>query len=178
MDPDSLEQIMIDQELMKDKLPFLADGMNVEVEFYQDKPLGITLAQNVILYIQETDPLIKGATATSSNKPAIMNNGLRVMVPPYLVSGEKIIVKTEDAIFCQKSRVMQNQVVLINDAIREASKFLHRDYFELENLQSSARSLRVFVDKAKTRVTENLQKRLVNIIKLLFSTRQNWNYRL
>ena len=55
---------------------------------------------------------------------------------------------------------MQNQVVLINDAIREASKFLHRDYFELENLQSSARSLRVFVDKAKTRVTENIQKSL------------------
>lgn len=62
---------------------------------------------------------------------------------------------------------MQNQVVLINDAIREASKFLHRDYFELENLQSSARSLRVFVDKAKTRVTENLQKSLSKYYKTI-----------
>ena len=103
MDPDSFEQIMIDQELMKAKLPFLADGMNVEVEFYQDKPLGIILAQTVILEIQETDPVIKGATATSSYKPAIMNNGLRVMVPPYLVSGEKIIVKTEDATFVKRA---------------------------------------------------------------------------
>ena len=89
MDPDSFEQIMIDQELMKDKLPFFADGMNVEVEFYQDKQLGIILAQTVILYIQETDRVIKGSIATFSYKPAIMNNGLRVMVPPYLVSGEK-----------------------------------------------------------------------------------------
>ena len=62
---------------------------------------------------------------------------------------------------------MQNQVVLINDAIREASKFLHRDYFELENLQSSAKSLRVFVDKAKTRVTENLQKSLSKYYKTI-----------
>ena len=103
MDPDSFEQLMIDQELMKDKLPFLTDGMNVEVEFYQDKPLGIVLAQTVVLEIQETDPVIKGSTVTSSYKPAIMANGLRVMVPPYLVTGEKIIVKTEDATFVKRA---------------------------------------------------------------------------
>ena len=103
MDPDSFEQVMIDQELMKDKLPFLTDGMNVEVEFYQDKPLGIVLAQTVVLEIQETDPVIKGSTVTSSYKPAIMTNGLRVMVPPYLVTGEKIIVKTEDATFVKRA---------------------------------------------------------------------------
>ena len=103
MDPDSFEQVMIDQELMKDKLPFLTDGMTVEVEFYQDKPLGIVLAQTVVLEIQETDPVIKGSTVTSSYKPAIMTNGLRVMVPPYLVTGEKIIVKTEDATFVKRA---------------------------------------------------------------------------
>ena len=103
MDPDSFEQVMIDQDLMKDKLPFLADGMSVEVEFYQDKPLSIVLAQTVILEIQETDPVIKGSTATSSYKPAIMVNGLRVMVPPYLVTGEKIIVRTEDATFVKRA---------------------------------------------------------------------------
>lgn len=62
---------------------------------------------------------------------------------------------------------MQNQVVLINDALREASKFLHRDYFELENLQNSARSIKVFVDKAKTRVSDNLQKSLTKYYKTI-----------
>lgn len=62
---------------------------------------------------------------------------------------------------------MQNQVVLINDALREASKFLHRDYFELENLQNSARSIKVFVDKAKTRVADNLQKSLTKYYKTI-----------
>lgn len=62
---------------------------------------------------------------------------------------------------------MQNQVILINDAIREASKFLHRDYCELENLQSSAKSRRIFVDKAKNRVTENLQKLLSKYYKTI-----------
>ncbi len=62
---------------------------------------------------------------------------------------------------------MQNQVILINDALREASKFLHRDYFELENLQNSARSIKVFVDKAKTRVADNLQKSLTKYYKTI-----------
>lgn len=62
---------------------------------------------------------------------------------------------------------MQNQVVLINDVLREASKFLHRDYFELENLQNSARSIKVFVDKAKTRVADNLQKSLTKYYKTI-----------
>ena len=97
------EQIMIDQEIMKDKLAFLEDGMNVEVEFYQDQPLSVNLAQTVILEITETDPVIKGSTVTSSYKPAIMSNGIRVMVPPYLVTGEKIIVRTEDSTFVKRA---------------------------------------------------------------------------
>lgn len=103
MDPDSFEQVMIEQELMKENLPYLSDGMNVDIEFYQDKPLNIILPQTVILEIQETDPVMKGSTVTSSYKPAIMNNGLRVMVPPYLVQGEKIIVRTEDTSFVKRS---------------------------------------------------------------------------
>ncbi len=103
MDPDSFEQVMVDQEVMKENLPYLEDGMNVDIEFYQDKPLNIILPQTVVLEIQETDPVIKGSTVTSSYKPAIMSNGLRVMVPPYLVQGEKIIVRTEDTSFVKRA---------------------------------------------------------------------------
>lgn len=103
MDPDSFEQVMIDQEIMKDKIAFLEDGMNVEIEFYQDQPMSVSLPQTVILEIIETDPVIKGATVTSSYKPAIMPNGIRVMVPPYLVTGERIIVRTEDSTFVKRA---------------------------------------------------------------------------
>lgn len=103
MDPDSFEQVMIDQELMKEKLPFLTDGMNVEVDFYQDKPLSITLPQTVVLEIEETDPVMKGSTVTSSYKPAVTTRGIKVMVPPYLVPGEKIIVRTEDITFVKRA---------------------------------------------------------------------------
>lgn len=103
MDPDSFEQVMIDQDIMKENLPYLSDGMEVDIESYQDKPLNVILPQTVILEIIETDPVLKGATVTSSYKPAIMSNGLKVMVPPYLVTGEKIIVRTEDTSFVKRA---------------------------------------------------------------------------
>lgn len=104
MDPDSFEQVMLDQELLGEKLPFLEDGMNVEVEFYQEKPLAIRLPKTVILEIVETDPVIKGSTVTSSYKPAVLSNGIKVSVPPYLVTGEKIVVRTEDVTFVERAK--------------------------------------------------------------------------
>ena len=104
MDPESFEQKMIDKNLLKDRLPFLTDAMNVDVEFYQDTPLNIKLPATVIVEISETDPVIKGSTVTSSYKPAILTNGIKIMVPPYLVTGEKIVVKTEDLTFVERAK--------------------------------------------------------------------------
>ncbi len=104
MDPKSFEQMLLDKKLLGEKLPFLNDGMNVDVEFYQEIPLSIKLPKTVIVEIKETDPVIKGSTVTSSYKPAILTNGLRVAVPPYLVTGEKIIVKTEDITFVERAK--------------------------------------------------------------------------
>lgn len=104
MDPNSFEQIMIDSDLMGEKLPFLEDGMNVKIEFYKEKPVFIVLPSTVILEIIETEPVIKGSTVTSSFKPATLSNGVKVSVPPYLVTGEKIVVKTEDASFVERSK--------------------------------------------------------------------------
>lgn len=104
MDPESFEQIMLQADMLGDKLPFLTDGMNVTVEFYQEKALNIKLPQTVLVEVEQTDPVIKGSTVTSSYKPAMLTNGLRVMVPPYLVSGEKIIVKTEDLTFVERAK--------------------------------------------------------------------------
>ncbi len=104
MDPNSFEQVLLDKSLLGDKLPFLTDGMNVDVELYKETPLNIKLPKTVIVEIEETDPVIKGSTVTSSYKPAILTNGLKVAVPPYLVTGEKIVVKTEDLTFAERAK--------------------------------------------------------------------------
>lgn len=104
MDMESYEQIQVNKEIMGDKLPLLVDNMEVTIEFFEEKPLGIELPMTVVLEISETEPHIKGATATSSYKPAIMENGVKVMVPPYVAQGEKIVVKTEDLTFVERAK--------------------------------------------------------------------------
>jgi elongation factor P len=104
MDNENYEQITLPKTIAEDQVDFLQDGMIVEVELYDEKPLSIKLPSTVVLTISETDPTIKGSTVTSSYKPAIMENGIRVMVPPYLSTGEKIVVKTEDATFVERAK--------------------------------------------------------------------------
>jgi elongation factor P len=105
MDLETFEQIHLSQDVVgEENMPYLADNMIVIIESFQEKPLNLRLPATVILEVKETDPVIKGATATSSYKPAIMENGLRVMVPPYLTTGEKIVVKTEDSTFVERAK--------------------------------------------------------------------------
>lgn len=104
MDPETFEQKFIEKSLLADKLPLLTDGMNLDVAFYQDSPISIKLPPNLVVEVEETQPTIKGATVTSSYKPAILTNGLKVMVPPYLNSGEKIVIKTEDLTFVERAK--------------------------------------------------------------------------
>ena len=104
MDPNSFEQLLVDKSLMGDKLPLLTDGMNLEIESYQETPLSIKLPANLIVEVEETDPVIKGSTVTSSYKPAILTNGLKIMVPPYLMSGEKVVIKSEDLTFVERAK--------------------------------------------------------------------------
>lgn len=104
MDTTTFEQITLSKEIMKEKLLFLKDNMKVKIEFYQDTPINIELPQTITAEIVETDAVIKGSTVTSSYKPAILDNGVRVMVPSYLTIGEKIIVKTEDSSFVERAK--------------------------------------------------------------------------
>ena len=104
MDPESFEQMTLDSKLLGEKLPLLTDGMELDVEFYKETPLSMSLPQTVIVDVEETDPVIKGSTVTSSYKKALLTNGLTVMVPPYLVSGEKIVIKTEDLTFVERAK--------------------------------------------------------------------------
>lgn len=104
MDEESFEQISLDLDILEDQLPFLQDGMMVKIEFYQDSPISAKLPSTLIVEVEQTDPVIKGSTVTSSYKPAILKNGVRVMVPPYLTSGEKIVIKMEDFTFVERAK--------------------------------------------------------------------------
>lgn len=103
MDTQSYEQIELQAEFVGDRAAFLQDGMNVVVESHEGKPIGIRLPDQVTLEITETEAVVKGQTAASSNKPAICANGVRVMVPPFVASGEKIIVNTETMEYSERA---------------------------------------------------------------------------
>ena len=95
MDMDTFDQIELDAELLGDRRPFLQDNMTVTVEYYGDEALSMALPQKVTCKIVETEPVVKGQTAANSFKPALLDNGIRVLVPPFVGQDENIVVNTE-----------------------------------------------------------------------------------
>lgn len=104
MDNESYEQIHIKKEMVGDAIQFLQDGMEVNVEQHDGRPLSIALPEKVTLTIATTEPVVKGQTASSSYKPAIMENGARVMVPPFISSGDRIVVSTVDSSYVERAK--------------------------------------------------------------------------
>ncbi len=103
MDLATYEQLELHSEFVGERAAFLQDGMSVRVEMYEDKPIGITLPDQVVLKITEADPVVKGQTVSSSYKPAVMENGVRVMVPPFIDAGERIVVDTNEITYIRRA---------------------------------------------------------------------------
>ncbi len=97
MDLESYEQIALPEDFVGEPVRFLQENMNVEIELYEGEPIGVTLPETVVLTIAEADAVVKGQTASSSYKPAVLENGVRVMVPPHIGAGIKIVVDTASA---------------------------------------------------------------------------------
>ena len=95
MDTETYEQIELSSELLGERRPFLQDGMTIVVEFYEDEALNATLPQKVTCNVVETEPVVKGQTAANSFKPAILDNGVKVMVPPFIAQDEQVVINTE-----------------------------------------------------------------------------------
>ena len=95
MDSETFEQIALPADLLGDRRPFLQDGMVVTVEYYGEEALNVSLPQKVVCTVAETEPVVKGQTAANSYKPAILDNGVRITVPPFVGSDEAIVVNTE-----------------------------------------------------------------------------------
>lgn len=103
MDQENYEQIELPKEFVGERSAFLQDGMTVMLESFEGKPIGITLPDQVTLEITEAEPVVKGQTAASSYKPAVLENGVRVMVPPFVGTGEKIIVDTNELTYVKRA---------------------------------------------------------------------------
>ena len=104
MDPETFEQTLIPTDLLGDQAAFLQDNMTVTVDLVEADPVGIRLPATVILEVMEADPVVKGQTATSSYKPAKLSNGVKCQVPPFIKSGERIVVRTEDSTYVERAR--------------------------------------------------------------------------
>ncbi|MCK5748694.1 MAG: elongation factor P [Oricola sp.] len=103
MDTETYEQLELQKDFVGDRAAFLQDGMMVTVEMHEEKPIGISLPDQVVLKIVEADPVVKGQTAASSYKPAVMENGMRVMVPPFIETGERILVDTNEITYLRRA---------------------------------------------------------------------------
>lgn len=92
MDQENYEQINLPIDLVGDAAAFLQDGMVVTLEMYEERPISVALPDQIEATIAETEAVVKGQTASSSYKPAILDNGVRVMVPPHITAGTRIVV--------------------------------------------------------------------------------------
>src|SRR3954453_2301972 len=94
MDKDTYEQVHLPRDLIGEPAAFLQDGMDVLMELYNDRPISVQMPSQIEATIVEADAVVKGQTASSSYKPAILDNGGRVMVPPHIASGTRVVVDT------------------------------------------------------------------------------------
>ena len=103
MDKETYEQIEISTDFLGEKISLLQDGMDVEIESHDELPINIAFPDQITLKIIETEPTVKGQTAAASYKPAELENGLRIMVPPFVQVDENIIINTEDLTYVKRA---------------------------------------------------------------------------
>ncbi len=103
MDTETYEQIELPAEILGDRRPFLQDGMTAVIEYYESEALNATLPQKVTCKVVETEPALKGQTASKSFKPALLDNGVRVMVPPFVGPDEDIVINTETMEYSERA---------------------------------------------------------------------------
>ena len=102
MDTETYEQIQLPADLLGDAVEFLQDGMQVLLELWEERPISVQLPEQVEAEIVEADAVVKGQTASSSYKPAVLDNGVRVMVPPHIESGTRIVVDVYERTYVGK----------------------------------------------------------------------------
>ncbi len=105
MDNETFEQITLNEEQIGTEfIPFLQEGMTVTIESFEETPLGVRLPDTVVLQVTDTEAVVKGQTAASSYKPALLENGLRTTVPPHIEAGTRVVVSTADGSYVERAK--------------------------------------------------------------------------
>jgi elongation factor P len=104
MDQETFEQMTLPKDLLGDRLPFLQEGMVLTVQTYEGRPLMARLPETAVLEVVQADPVVKGQTAAASYKPAVLENGVRIMVPPHIEAGTKVVVNIAEATYVERAK--------------------------------------------------------------------------
>lgn len=104
MNNETFEQLTLSADLIGDQAAYLQEGMKVMLSIFNDTAVGIQLPQRVTFEIVDTEPVVKGQTASSSYKPATLSNGARVMVPPHIQAGTRVVINTEDGSYIERAK--------------------------------------------------------------------------
>jgi elongation factor P len=104
MDNENYEQLIVNREMIGEPADFLSEGMICTIQLYEGAPLGVELPQTVVMKVVEADPVVKGQTASSSYKPGKLENGRRVMLPPHVGAGTRIVVNTGDGSYLERAK--------------------------------------------------------------------------
>jgi elongation factor P len=103
MDKETYEQVALPKDLLGEAAAFLQDGMDVIMELYEEKPISVQLPDQIEATIVEADAVVKGQTASSSYKPAVLDNGVRIMVPPHIASGTRVVVDVYEQAYVRRA---------------------------------------------------------------------------
>jgi elongation factor P len=104
MEPSSYEQVTVPEELVGEMAVYLQDGMTVTLSTHEGVPIAMELPARVTLEIVETEPVVRGQTASGSYKPAVLSNGLRIMIPTYITAGTRVVVNTESGEYMERAK--------------------------------------------------------------------------
>ncbi len=103
MNQETYEQVELSKAFVGDQAPYLQEGMKVKIASHEARPIGLTLPETVVLEVVESEPTIKCQTASSSYKPAVASNGMRIMIPPFMDVGERIVVSTDTGDYLRRA---------------------------------------------------------------------------
>ncbi|MEH6630301.1 MAG: elongation factor P [Halopseudomonas aestusnigri] len=104
MNNESYEQIALHEDMVGEPVIFLQDGMAVTIELYEEEPISVVLPDHIICEVVEADAVVKGQTASSSYKPGVLDNGVRILVPPHIAAGTRIVVNTADGSYVERAK--------------------------------------------------------------------------
>jgi elongation factor P len=104
MQPETYDQVVVTEDVMGGNKPYLQEGLRCYLKTFEGVPIAIEVPQKITVEITETEPVVKGQTASSSYKPAMTSNGLRVMVPPHIGPGTRIVINTDDDSYVERAK--------------------------------------------------------------------------